>query len=52
MLTTFAMIVAFAAGAYVGASNADAVKKVIAVAVAAGAVAVTQVDAIRAYFGG
>jgi hypothetical protein len=52
MLTILAMIIAFAAGAYVGASNADAVKKLIAVAVAAGAAAVTQVEAIRAYFGG
>ena len=51
MLTLIAVAVAFGAGAYVGSTNADAVKKGVALAAAAVATAAAYFDGFKDWLG-
>jgi hypothetical protein len=50
MLTIIALIVAFSAGLYVGSSNADAVKKGMAVVIATATGFAAYVEAFKGWF--
>ena len=50
MLTIIAFIAAFCAGLYVGSSNADAVKKAIAVILASATGAAAYFEAFKGWF--